>query len=50
LPKTARWRAQSRLDTHSSSCPKLRARGKARLFRIGEIFPCHSGGRSRSLV
>ena len=30
--------------------PELRARARARLFRIGEIFSCHSGGRSQSLV
>jgi hypothetical protein len=34
----------------SFSCLTIRARDGAPLFRIGEIFRCHSGGCSQSLV
>src|SRR6266480_4082228 len=50
LLSTATWTLQSRLDMHSFSCVTIRAREGALLFRIGEIFHCHSGGCSQSLV
>ena len=34
----------------SFSCLTIRARDGAPLFRVGEIFRCHSGGYSQSLV
>jgi hypothetical protein len=50
LLNTATWRLQSRPDMRSFSCLTIRARDGALLFRIGEIFHCHSGGCSQSLV
>lgn len=50
LLSTATGMLQSRLGTRSFSCLTIRARDGALLFRIGEIFRCHSGGCSRSLV
>ena len=48
LLSTATWTLQSRL--RSFSCLTIRARDGALLFRVGEIFRCHSGGCSQSLV
>ena len=50
LADTATWTLQSRLDMRSFSCLTIRARDGALLFRVGEIFRCHSGGCSQSLV
>ena len=50
LLSTATWTLQSRLDMRSFSYLTIRARDGAPLFRVGEIFRCHSGGYSQSLV
>src|SRR5438034_257173 len=50
LLSTATWTLQSRLDMPSFSCLTIRARDGALLFRVSEIFRCHSGGCSQSLV
>ena len=50
LLSTATWTLQSRLDMRSFSCLTIRARDGAPLFRVGEIFRCHSGGCPQSLV
>ena len=50
LLSTATWTLQSRPDMRSFSYLTIRARDGAPLFRIGEIFGCHSGGCSQSLV
>ena len=50
LLSTATWTLQSRPDMRSFSCLTIRARHGALLFRVGEIFRCHSGGCSQSLV
>jgi hypothetical protein len=50
LLNTATWTLQNRLDMRSFSCLTIRARDGALLFRIGEIFDCHSGGCSQPLV
>ena len=50
LLSTATWTLQSRPDMRSFSYLTIRARDGAPLFRVGEIFRCHSGGCSQSLV
>jgi len=50
LLSTATWTLQSRLDMRSFSCLTIRACDGALLFRVGEIFRCHFGGCSQSLV
>ena len=50
LLSTATWTLQTRLDIRSFSCLTIRARDGPPLFRVGEIFRCHSGGRSQSLI
>jgi hypothetical protein len=42
--------ASKSLDMRSFSCLTIRARDGAPLFRVGEIFHCHSGGCLQSLV
>jgi hypothetical protein len=50
LLSTATRTLQNRPDMRSFSCLTNRACDGALLFRVGEIFCCHSGGSLQSLV
>src|SRR5207344_2823265 len=50
LLSTATWTLQSRPDMPSFSYLTIRAHDGALLFRVGEIFRCHSRGDSQSLI